>query len=90
MSLLHALALSASKFVHKKSPTKIFTSTLSKGFELTSLTYTKLSGMGRSPDGLVELQYSNTSVGPRVKYSPRCELCWLYLFAEIDEKKIID
>ena len=38
----HALALSASQFVHKKKPPRIYTSMHSGGFELTKLTYTRL------------------------------------------------
>ena len=39
--LTHALALSASQFVHKKKPTRICMSMHSGGFELTKLTYTR-------------------------------------------------
>ena len=42
MFLAHALALSASQFVHKKNPPRIYTSMHSGGFELTKLTYTRL------------------------------------------------
>ena len=40
--LTHALALSASQFVHKKKPQRIYTSMHSAGLELTKLTYTSL------------------------------------------------
>ena len=41
--LTHALALSASQFVHKKKSQRIYTSTMhSGGFELTKLTHTRL------------------------------------------------
>ena len=38
----HALALSASQFVHKKKSQRIYTSMHSAGLELTKLTYTRL------------------------------------------------
>ena len=38
----HALALSASQFVHKKKSPRVYTSMHSGGFELTKLTYTRL------------------------------------------------
>ena len=40
--LTHALALSASQFVHKKKSQGIYTSMHSAGLELTKLTYTRL------------------------------------------------
>ena len=40
--LSHALALSASQFVHKKKSQRIYTSMHSAGLELTKLTYTRL------------------------------------------------
>ena len=40
--LTHALAFSASQFVHKKKSPRIYTSMHSGGFELTKLTYTRL------------------------------------------------
>ena len=40
--LTHALALSASQFVHKKSSPRIYTSMRSGGLELAKLTYTRL------------------------------------------------
>ena len=40
--LTHALALSASQFVHKKMSQRIYTSMHSAGLELTKLTYTRL------------------------------------------------
>ena len=40
--LTHALALSASQCVHKKKPSRIYTSVYSGGFEVTKLTYTRL------------------------------------------------
>ena len=40
--LTHALALSASQFVHKKKYQQIYTSMHSAGLELTKLTYTRL------------------------------------------------
>ena len=40
--LTHALALSASQFVHKKKSHRTYTSMLSAGLELTKLTYTGL------------------------------------------------
>ena len=42
MLLTHALALSASQFVHKKKSQRICTSMHSAGLELTKLTYTRL------------------------------------------------
>ena len=42
MMLTHALALSASQFVHKKKSQRIYTSMHSSGLELTKLTYTRL------------------------------------------------
>ena len=42
--LTHALALSASRIVHKKKSPRIFTSMHSAGLELTKLTYTRLEG----------------------------------------------
>ena len=44
MLLTHALALSASQFVHKKKFQGIYTSMHSAGLELTKLTYTRLEG----------------------------------------------
>ena len=40
--LTHALALSASQFVHKEKSQGIYTSMHSAGLELTKLTYTRL------------------------------------------------
>ena len=40
--LTHAVALSASPFVHKKKSPRMYTSIHSGGFELTKLTYTRL------------------------------------------------
>ena len=40
--LSHALAFSASQFVHKKKSPRIYTRMHSGGFELTKLTYTRL------------------------------------------------
>ena len=40
--LTHALALSASQFVHKKKSPRIYSSMHSAGLELTKLTYTRL------------------------------------------------
>ena len=40
--LTHALALSASQFVHKKKSQRIYTRMHSAGLELTKLTYTRL------------------------------------------------
>ena len=40
--LTHALALSASQFVHKKKSRRFYTSMHSAGLELTKLTYTRL------------------------------------------------
>ena len=40
--LTHALALSASQFVHKQKSQRIYTSMHSAGLELTKLTYTRL------------------------------------------------
>ena len=42
VSLTHALALSASQFVHKKKSRRIYTTMHSAGLELTKLTYTRL------------------------------------------------
>ena len=42
MLLTHALALSASQFVHEKKSQRIYTSMHSAGLELTKLTYTRL------------------------------------------------
>ena len=61
--LTHALALSASQFVHKKKSQRIHTSMHSAGLELTKLTYTRLE------DNLIRHRgdrcYRGTSV-------PRC------------------
>ena len=40
--LTHALALTASQFVHKKKSQRIYTSMHSAGLEVTKLTYTRL------------------------------------------------
>ena len=40
--LTHALALSASQFVHKKKSQRFYTSMQSEGLDLTKLTYTRL------------------------------------------------
>ena len=40
--LTHALALSASQFVHKKKSVRIYTTMHSGGLEFTELTYTRL------------------------------------------------
>ena len=42
MLLIHALALSASQFVHMKKSQRSYTSMHSAGLELTELTYTRL------------------------------------------------
>ena len=42
MLLTHALALSASQFVHNKESPQIYMSMRSEGFDLTKLTYTRL------------------------------------------------
>ena len=42
MLLTHALALSASRFVHKKKSQRLYTSMHSAGLELTKMTYTRL------------------------------------------------
>ena len=42
--LTHAVALSASQFVHKRKPQRIYTSMHSAGLELTKLTYIRLKG----------------------------------------------
>ena len=42
VSLTHAVALSASQFVHKKKSQRIYTSMHSAGLELTKLTYIRL------------------------------------------------
>ena len=42
MLLTHALALSASQFVHKKNSKRIYTSVHPAGLGLTKLTYTRL------------------------------------------------
>ena len=44
MLITHALALSASQFVHKKKSQHIYTSMHSAGLELTKLTSTRLKG----------------------------------------------
>ena len=56
--LTHALALSASQFVHKKKSSRIYTSMHSAGLELTKLTYTRLE------DNLIRHR------GDRLVYSP--------------------
>ena len=68
--LTHALALSASQFVHKKKPQRIYTSMHSAGLELTKLTYTRLEDnlirhRGRAVEGRHELF---TVVGWRRKF----------------------
>ena len=45
--LTHALALSASPFVHKKKSPRIYTRLHSGGFELTTQTYTRLDNLIR-------------------------------------------
>ena len=57
--LTHALALSASQYVHKKKSPQIYTSMHSGGFELTKLTYTRLE------DNLIRHR------GDRLKYTGR-------------------
>ena len=49
--LTHALALSASQFVHKKKPRRIYTSIHSAGLELTKLIYTRLEELPDTPPG---------------------------------------
>ena len=49
--LTHALALSASQFVHKKKSQRIYTSMHSAGLELTKLTYTRLEDSLIRPRG---------------------------------------
>ena len=49
--LTHALALSASQFVHKEKSQRIYTSMYSAGLELTKLTYTRLEDKPDTPPG---------------------------------------
>ena len=68
MLLTHALALSASQFVHKKKSPRIYTSMHSGGFELTKLIYTRLE------DNLIRHR------GDRFSYEPLggLSISWLY------------
>ena len=59
--LTHALALSASQFVHKKKSQRISTSMQSAGLELTKLTYTRLDTPPVRP---VPISFT----GPRLKF----------------------
>ena len=60
--LTHALALSASQFVHKKKSQRIYTSMHSAGLKLTKLTYTRLE------DNLIRHR------GDRLRYDPAAQL----------------
>ena len=66
--LTHALALSASEFVHKNKSSRIYTSVHSVGLELTKLTYTRLE------DNLIrhraDRSIGNTQVGTRTPLGP--------------------
>ena len=57
--LTHALALSASQFVHKEKSQRIYTSMNSAGPELTKLTYTRLE------DNLIRHR-GNIRLGPKL------------------------
>ena len=63
--LTHALALSASQFVHKKKSQRIFTSMHSAGLELTKLTYTRLE------DNLIRHR------GDRLQYTASTSDYWI-------------
>ena len=63
--LTHALALSASQFVHKKKSQRIYTSLHSAGLELTKLTYTRLE------DNLIRHR------GDRIMLQQRCTCFFL-------------
>ena len=58
--LTHALALSASQFVHKKKSQRIYTSMHSAGLELTKLTYTRLE------DNLIRHRGDRLIPSPRI------------------------
>ena len=66
--LTHALALSASQFVHKKKSPRTFTSMHSGGFELTKLTYTRLE------DNLT--RHRGDHVHPSTSSTARSVPCW--------------
>ena len=55
--LTHALALSASQFVHKKKPQRVYTSMHSVGLELTKLTYTRLEDNLIRHQGCLAMQH---------------------------------
>ena len=64
MLLTHALALSASQFVHKEKSQQIYTSTHSAGLELTKLTYTRFEDnlIRHRGDRLIVLQVDPPTV----------------------------
>ena len=57
--LTHALALSASQFVHKKKSQRIYTSMHSAGLQLTKLTYSRLD------DNLIRHRRHRKDIGRR-------------------------
>ena len=72
--LTHALALSASQFVHKKNSQRIFTSTHSAGLELTKLTYTRLKDnliRHRGDVYIIVAEPINASAKKCKKYAPQ-------------------
>ena len=83
--LTHALALSASQFVHKKKSQRIYTSMHSAGLELTKLTYTRLEddlirhrGDPLTSCWCLEHETSSTEV-PCMFYGDRCCSCGEHL-----------
>ena len=69
--LTHALALSASQFVHKKKSQRIYTSMHSAGLELTKLTYTRLEDnlIRHRGDRLVYIYMKQLAVGSASAYN---------------------
>ena len=67
----HALALSASQFVHKKKSQRIYTSMHSAGLELTKLAYTRLE------DNLIRHRGDRLNVPANGAKYPRYAFSWL-------------
>ena len=65
--LTHALALSASQFVHKKKSQGIYTSMHSAGLELTKLTY-----YTRLEDNLIRHRGDRSRIGRRLPLQLHC------------------
>ena len=98
--LTHALALSASQLVHKKSPTKIIRVRTRggsnsrnwpiPGSRITWYATGAVSDIEPVAPVVLWGYTINISVGRWVEKPPRCELYWLFLFAEINEEKRIN